>query len=103
MKKAIEVMRQAGQQMRSEPQWQEIMLEPADILGIEELSHDGMLIRLMIKTPPSKQWAVGREFRIRVKQALDEAGISLSVTQQVALIQSHAHTRENNRHEPMGG
>ncbi len=100
VKKALEIMRQVGEQMFSEPQWQEILLEPADILGIDELSHDGILIRLIIKTQPMQQWLVGREYRLRVKQALDEAGISLGVPQrEVAVIQPHAHTRENNRHE----
>ncbi len=86
--------------MCSELQQQEIMLEPLDILGIDELSQDGMVIRLIVKTQPSKQWVVGREFRLRVKQALDEAGISLGVPQQeIAVIPSHGHTRKNNRHQ----
>ena len=100
MKKAIEVMRQIAEQMRSEPKWQEMILEPVDILGIDELSHDGILIHLLIKTRPMQQWLVGREYRLRVKQALDEAGIALGVPQrEVAVIPSHAQTRENNSHE----
>ncbi len=103
VKKALEVMRQVAEQMRSEPQWQEMMLEPAEILGIDELSHDGILIHLIIKTLPMRQWLVGREFRLRVKQALDEAGISLGVPQrEVAVIQPHAHSPENNRHKLTG-
>ena len=86
--------------MCSEPQRQEIILEPVDILGIDELSQDGMVIRLIVKTQPSKQWVVGREFRLRVEQALDKAGIFLGVPQQeVAVIPFHGHTRENNRHQ----
>ncbi len=43
----------------------------------------------MIKTLPSKQWSVGREYRLRVKEALDQAGISLGVPQrEVAVIHS---------------
>ena len=96
-------MRQVGEQMFSEPQWQEILLEPADILGIDELSHDGILIRLIIKTRPMQQWLVGREYRLRVKQALDEAGISLGVPQrEVAVIPSHTHSGENNGSELSG-
>ncbi len=100
MKKAIEVMRQVAEQMFSEPEWQELALEPMEVLGIDELSHDGILIRLLIKTQPMKQWVVGREFRLRVKQALDEAGISLGVPQrEVAVIQPNVHSPKNNRHE----
>jgi small conductance mechanosensitive channel len=103
VKKAIEVIRQVGEQMLSEPQWQEIVLEPLEILGIDELSHDGILIRLLIKTLPMQQWLVSREFRLRVKQALDEAGISLGVPQrEVAVIQSAAQSSEDHSNQLLG-
>ena len=86
VRKAIEVIQQVGEQMFSEPQWQEIVLEPVDILGVDELSHDGIVIRLLIKTQPRQQWLVGREFRLRVKQALDEAKISLGVPQRESFV-----------------
>jgi moderate conductance mechanosensitive channel len=40
------------------------------------------IIRVWIKTQPLKQWDVARELRRRLKVALDEAGISISVPQQ---------------------
>ncbi len=96
LKKTLELMRLVAEQMRNEPQWQEMILEPADILGIDELSHDGVLVHLIMKTRPSKQWLIGREFRMRVKQALDEAGITLGVPQrQVAVIQPPTESTEN--------
>jgi small conductance mechanosensitive channel len=102
-KKAIKLMRQVAEQMCSEPQWQEMILEPPDILGIDELSHDGILIHLLMKTRPSQQWLVGREFRMRVKQALDEAGISLGVPQrEVAVIKSDGHSPENGSNKLLG-
>ena len=76
---AIEVMTQVAAKMQSEPLWEEKFLEPAEILGVDEISNEGILIRLIIKTQPSQQWSVGREFRLRMKQALDEAGISVAL------------------------
>ena len=103
VRKALQVMRQVAEQMFSEPEWQELVIEPVDILGVDELSHDGILIGLLIKTQPSKQWVVGREFRLRVKEALDEAGISLGVPQrEVAVIQPHTHSPETNATELFG-
>lgn len=56
------------------------------------------MLNLIVKTKPSQQWLVGREFRLRVKEALDEAGISLGVPQrEVALIQSSIESRQNNK------
>ncbi len=77
--KAIEVMTQVAAKMQSEPAWEEKFLEPAEILGVDEISNEGILVRLLIKTQPSQQWSVGREFRLRVKQALDEAGIAVAL------------------------
>ena len=77
-----------------------MILEPVDILGIDELSHDGILIHLRIKTLPWKQWPVGREYRLRVKEALDKRGISLGVPQrEVAVIHSDVNSPGNNPYQ----
>ena len=76
---AIDIMTQVAAKMQSEPEWGEKFLEPAEILGVDEVSNEGILIHLIIKTQPKEQWSLGREFRLRVKQALDEAGISLGI------------------------
>ena len=77
--RAIEVMTQVANQLQSEEQWSEHFLDPVEVLGVDELSHEGILIHLLIKTPPAKHWPLGREFRRRVKKAFDEAGISLGI------------------------
>ena len=81
--KAIEIIEQVAEQMRSEPQWQDTILEPATILGVDQIAHTGVTIKVWLKTQPIKQWAVGREFRLRIKQAFDEAGIAPGVPQQI--------------------
>ena len=87
--KAIAVMTQVATTMQSEPQWGEKCLEPAEILGVDEVSHQGIVIHMIIKTQPSEQWSVGREFRLRVKKALDQAGISVGIPyQKISVIHS---------------
>lgn len=76
---AISVMTEVATKMESEPDWTSKFLESAQILGIDEVSNEGILIHLIIKTQPMEQWNVGREFRRRVKEALDAAGISLAI------------------------
>lgn len=93
---AIEVMTQVANQLQSEEEWNEHFLDPVEVLGVDELSHEGILIHLLIKTPPAKHWSLGREFRRRVKKAFDEAGISLGIPyHQVSIVQS-SHTDNNN-------
>ncbi len=81
--KAIAIIEQVAQQMQSEPEWQDTILEPATILGVDQIAHTGVTIKVWLKTQPIKQWAVGREFRLRIKQAFDEAGIAPGVPQQI--------------------
>ena len=81
--KAIEIIEQVSNQMRSEPQWQDTILEPASILGVDQIAYTGVTIKVWLKTLPIKQWAVGREFRLRIKHAFDQAGISPGIPQQI--------------------
>lgn len=53
-----------------------------EVLGVDEVSHAGVLIRTWIKTQPLQQWAVGREFRLRLKNAFDKHDIQIGVPQQ---------------------
>ncbi len=95
--KAIEVMTQVAAKMQSEPEWGEKFLEPAEILGVDEVSNEGILVHLLIKTQPSQQWSMGREFRLRVKQALDEAGISVGIPHhKISVI----HSQQDNSNQP---
>ncbi|MEH2238857.1 mechanosensitive ion channel family protein [Nostoc sp.] len=80
--KALKLIESIGFQMNQEMQWQSQILEPPQVLGIDQFGDRGLIIRVWIKTQPLKQWDVAREFRRRLKVALDEAGISISVPQQ---------------------
>ncbi|MDJ0898269.1 MAG: mechanosensitive ion channel family protein [Xenococcus sp. MO_188.B8] len=79
--KAIQILQEVGSQMQQDPEWQETILEPVNILGIDQVSHQGILIQVWIKTQPMKQWSVGREFRLRVLQAFTQAEIELGIPQ----------------------
>lgn len=73
----LDVLRQVSKQLYSESEWRDRLPEPPEILGIDDLSHTGMLVRVWIKTAPMEQWSVGREFRLRVRQALAAHNIQL--------------------------
>ncbi|MEH2248359.1 mechanosensitive ion channel family protein [Nostoc sp.] len=79
---ALKLIETVGSQMNQEIQWQPQILEPPQVLGIDQFGDRGLIIRVWIKTQPLKQWDVAREFRRRLKIALDQAGISISVPQQ---------------------
>ncbi|MDJ0729939.1 MAG: mechanosensitive ion channel family protein [Crocosphaera sp.] len=79
IKKAIEIMRKVAHKMQIEATWSNKFLEPLEVLGVDEVSHEGILIHILIKTKPSEHWSIGREFRLRVKEAFDEENITLGI------------------------
>ena len=73
--------------------WQEqlpnatIIEEPA-IAGVQSLGENAVSIRLMAKTEPGEHWAVSRELRARLKEALDEAGIEIPFPQRAIWVRT---------------
>lgn len=100
--RAIRVIQHVGQAMSQDAKWQSKILEPPEVLGVDALDSQGITLRVWIKTEPIQQWTVGREFRRRLKQALDEQGIAIGVPQQALSVRGfdeHAfdsHNRDNN-------
>ncbi|MBD2525465.1 mechanosensitive ion channel family protein [Nostoc sp. FACHB-133] len=79
---ALKLIETVAFEMNQEMQWQRQILEPPQVLGIDQFGDRGLIIRVWFKTQPLKQWDVAREFRRRLKVALDKEGISISVPQQ---------------------
>jgi moderate conductance mechanosensitive channel len=61
-----------------DPPWDEIVLEEPSVSGVQALTHDAVVIRVVVKTAPGKQGQLARELRARVKKAFDEEGISVA-------------------------
>ena len=61
--------------MWNEATWRMVMLEEPEVWGAQEVSAAVVVMRIVVKTAPLRQWEVEREMRARVKTALDTAGI----------------------------
>uniref|UniRef100_UPI0018E51D92 mechanosensitive ion channel family protein n=1 Tax=Cyanothece sp. BG0011 TaxID=2082950 RepID=UPI0018E51D92 len=94
IKKAIDIMINVAKEMQKEPQWSDKFLEPLEVLGVDEVSHEGILIRVLIRTKPLEHWPLGREFRLRVKQKFDEANISLGIPHHNISVVNDTHNDE---------
>lgn len=79
---AIQVVDEVAQTMNQDPVWSFYILEPPRVLGVDQLHHSGIGIRIFIKTKPLEQWPVAREYRRRLKIAFDEHNISIGIPQQ---------------------
>ncbi len=102
LEKALQVIQQVAQEMRSVYPWQALILDTPQLLGVEHLDHVGATIRLWIKTLPQKQWEVAREYRRRLKLAFDREGIAIGVPQQSVWFHSHVTLLSPDRMTPSG-
>ncbi len=55
----------------------DVVLEEPEVWGVEDLGPWGVLIRVVLKTTPARQYEISRLVRERVKAAFDEEGIEI--------------------------
>jgi small conductance mechanosensitive channel len=75
VREATEVIERVGADLRADEEWADRIEEAPEVLGVESLGADGLTIRVTVKTKPGAQWGVMRELRLRLREALDAAGI----------------------------
>jgi small conductance mechanosensitive channel len=80
---AIHIMKDVAEAMHQDPQWQDDILEPTVLIGVDQLNHIGSQILMWMKTKRLRQWDVAREYRRRLKQAFDQKGIQIGKPQQL--------------------
>jgi len=72
-----EVVREVDLDIRQDPDFAPLMLEPVQIHGVVGFAEWSMQLRVRIKTAPQQQWKVGREFRKRLRKALNRHGVAV--------------------------
>jgi small conductance mechanosensitive channel len=73
--RVIETMRRVGAEMKAEKDFAAVILEPIEVFGIEAWTDTTVTLRARFKTVPAQQYAVGREFRRRVKYAIQAGNL----------------------------
>jgi moderate conductance mechanosensitive channel len=80
---ALQSLRKLSEEIYRDRTWHFKILELPEVLGIDEIDHTGLRIRIWIKTRPLEQWAVAREFRRRLKQMMEIEHLAIGVPQQL--------------------
>lgn len=73
----MDVMKEIGEGLRKDEKFGPLILEPLEILGVDNFADSSVVIKCMIKTLPLKQWEVGRELKRRIKNTFDREGIEI--------------------------
>ncbi len=73
----IAVIQGIDEEMRNDPEFGADILQPIEILGLDQFADSAVVIRARTTTLPGKQWRVGREFNRRIKKRFDELHIEI--------------------------
>ncbi|EQD81790.1 small conductance mechanosensitive channel [Saccharopolyspora erythraea NRRL 2338] len=75
VEKAIEVAGEVAAEATSREPLSQDVLEPPEMLGVDQITSDTITLRLTTKVRPGKQWAVQRRLRAEIKRAYDDSDI----------------------------
>jgi small conductance mechanosensitive channel len=85
----IEAVQQAmvdtATEMQQDPRWKPVILERPEVWGIESISAEAIVVRLVVKTRAGSKDDVARELRARLKKALDALGVKLPALNSIML------------------
>jgi small conductance mechanosensitive channel len=90
--RAGEIIKRAADELWRDPSWSERVLSEPELWGVEALGPDSVVIRLVVQTAPLEQWTVARELRLRIKRALDAAGIDIPFPQRSVVLRAEGPT-----------
>jgi small conductance mechanosensitive channel len=101
------VLRKAALGLADEPAHATEFLEPPDVVGVEQMTVDGAVIRTIAKTTADGQPTVQRELRRRLSDALDSSGLSSQIAAsrlgpRSAVPPSYSAIRQESDNQPGG-
>jgi moderate conductance mechanosensitive channel len=69
------VMQEVADVMYAEEEWAGVLLAAPESLGVEQITSEGVFMRLQVRSTNTDQWRVGRELRMRLKERFVAEGI----------------------------
>ncbi len=75
--RVMEVLREIGEELAADEVHRQNILEPLQVLGVEDFGNSQVVIKVMVTTRPLRQWEVARELRRRIKKRFDKEGIEI--------------------------
>ncbi len=76
-----ELILTTAQDLYADEDYRDLVMDEPEVWGVEALEHDAIVIRLVAKTQPLQQWAVGRALRERIKATFDRHGVEIPFPQ----------------------
>ncbi|WP_375478793.1 mechanosensitive ion channel family protein [uncultured Jatrophihabitans sp.] len=73
--RAAAAMRETALAMAAEEDWEPVFLSAPEVQGVESMTREETVIRLVAKVRPLEQWRTARELRRRIRERLDRLDI----------------------------
>jgi small conductance mechanosensitive channel len=90
----------AAKALAKETKWRSRIIEQPEIWGLESISGDALVIRLVMKTRSSAKDDVARELRVRLKRAIDAMGLTLPQLNSIVLTGAEGAQSVRGAHPP---
>ncbi len=71
------VLQEIAADLQADPKFASDILEPLEMLGVDQFTDSAVMIKCRIKTKPTEQWRIGREMNRRIKKTFDAKGIEI--------------------------
>lgn len=70
-------LKSIADELQADPAFKDDILDPLEMLGVDQFAHSAVIIKCRVKTQPIKQWRIGREMNRRIKKTFDAKGIEI--------------------------
>jgi len=77
VQQVMDIMKTTGDQLRLDPDFKDKIIDPIEIMGLDQFADSAQVIKARLKTKPSMQWMVTREYNKRLKVAFDNDNIEI--------------------------
>lgn len=71
------ILQEIAGDLRRDSRFADDILEPLEMLGVDQFKDSAVMIKCRIKTEPHKQWRVGREMNRRIRNTFEAKGIEI--------------------------
>jgi moderate conductance mechanosensitive channel len=93
----LAALESAAATLRSDSAWSQALVDGPSILGVHAYNRDASVVRLQIRTAPTRQDEVARELRRRIQLEFQRQGIPLSNVRRVELAAASSPAPETPR------
>jgi small conductance mechanosensitive channel len=69
------VMQEVADEMHADAEWSDVLLAAPESLGAEDVTAQGVVMRVQVRTTSAAQWRAGRELRMRLTERFVAEGI----------------------------